>query len=112
MALRPSEMMGIFTTMFSWNLANQALLAAKAGAAYISPFLGRLDDIGAYGTVDNLDGRATQGVRLMTLGEDDDHIVSVAPVPMEERAPDSGEGPPAVDDPPDEPEDPPLDVEV
>lgn len=29
--------------------ANQALLAAKAGAAYISPFLGRLDDIGAEG---------------------------------------------------------------
>ncbi len=25
---------------------NQALLAAKAGAAYISPFIGRLDDIG------------------------------------------------------------------
>lgn len=31
--------------------ANQALLAAKAGAAYISPFIGRLDDI-------NLDGMA------------------------------------------------------
>ncbi|HVZ98859.1 MAG TPA: fructose-6-phosphate aldolase [Caulobacterales bacterium] len=29
--------------------ANQALLAAKAGAAYISPFIGRLDDIGADG---------------------------------------------------------------
>src|SRR5207249_2878363 len=29
--------------------ANQALLAAKAGATYISPFIGRLDDI-------NLDG--------------------------------------------------------
>ncbi|MEO0786875.1 MAG: fructose-6-phosphate aldolase [Pseudomonadota bacterium] len=29
--------------------ANQALLAAKAGAAYISPFIGRLDDI-------NIDG--------------------------------------------------------
>lgn len=29
--------------------ANQALLAAKAGAAYISPFLGRLDDIGGDG---------------------------------------------------------------
>jgi transaldolase len=29
--------------------ANQALLAAKAGAAYISPFLGRLDDVGAEG---------------------------------------------------------------
>ncbi len=29
--------------------ANQALLAAKAGAAYISPFVGRLDDISADG---------------------------------------------------------------
>ena len=29
--------------------ANQALLAAKAGAAFISPFLGRLDDIGQPG---------------------------------------------------------------
>ncbi|NLZ39618.1 MAG: fructose-6-phosphate aldolase [Firmicutes bacterium] len=31
------------TLIFSFN---QALLAAKAGAAYISPFLGRLDDLG------------------------------------------------------------------
>ena len=29
--------------------ANQALLAAKAGATYISPFLGRLDDVGQDG---------------------------------------------------------------
>ena len=29
--------------------ANQALLAAKAGATYISPFIGRLDDIGSDG---------------------------------------------------------------
>ncbi|MEM8937425.1 MAG: fructose-6-phosphate aldolase [Pseudomonadota bacterium] len=29
--------------------ANQALLAAKAGAAFISPFIGRLDDIGIDG---------------------------------------------------------------
>jgi transaldolase len=29
--------------------ANQALLAAKAGATYISPFVGRLDDAGADG---------------------------------------------------------------
>lgn len=29
--------------------ANQALLAAKAGASYISPFIGRLDDIGQEG---------------------------------------------------------------
>jgi len=29
--------------------ANQALLAAKAGAYFISPFIGRLDDIGQHG---------------------------------------------------------------
>jgi transaldolase len=29
--------------------SNQALLAAKAGAAYISPFIGRIDDIGQDG---------------------------------------------------------------
>ena len=28
----------------------QALLAAKAGAAFVSPFIGRLDDIGQYGS--------------------------------------------------------------
>lgn len=34
------------TLVFS---ANQALLAAKAGATYVSPFIGRLDDIGHVG---------------------------------------------------------------
>ncbi|KGX93866.1 transaldolase [Pontibacillus halophilus JSM 076056 = DSM 19796] len=34
------------TLIFS---ANQALLAARAGASYVSPFLGRLDDIGQEG---------------------------------------------------------------
>lgn len=34
------------TLVFS---ANQALLAARAGASYVSPFLGRLDDIGVDG---------------------------------------------------------------
>ena len=29
--------------------ANQALLAAKAGAAFVSPFVGRLDDVGTDG---------------------------------------------------------------
>lgn len=29
--------------------ANQALLAAKAGAAFVSPFIGRLDDVGLEG---------------------------------------------------------------
>lgn len=32
--------------------ANQALLAARAGAAYVSPFLGRLDDISSVRGVD------------------------------------------------------------
>jgi transaldolase len=31
--------------------ANQALLAARAGATYVSPFLGRLDDIGSDGLI-------------------------------------------------------------
>lgn len=35
------------TLIFS---AQQALLAAKAGARYVSPFVGRLDDIGMYGS--------------------------------------------------------------
>ena len=32
-----------------FSSANQALLAARAGATYVSPFLGRLDDIGQNG---------------------------------------------------------------
>jgi len=36
---------GIKTNVTLCFSANQALLAAKAGAAYISPFIGRLDDI-------------------------------------------------------------------
>ena len=37
---------GIKTNITLIFSANQALLAARAGAAYVSPFLGRLDDIG------------------------------------------------------------------
>ena len=37
---------GILTNMTLCFSPAQALLAAKAGAAYISPFIGRLDDIG------------------------------------------------------------------
>nr|WP_314463342.1 fructose-6-phosphate aldolase [uncultured Clostridium sp.] len=36
---------GIHTNVTLVFSANQALLAARAGAAYVSPFLGRLDDI-------------------------------------------------------------------
>ena len=42
-ALADDGVMVNVTLCFS---ANQALLAAKAGAAFISPFVGRLDDIG------------------------------------------------------------------
>lgn len=37
---------GIETNVTLIFSANQALLAARAGATYVSPFLGRLDDIG------------------------------------------------------------------
>ena len=40
---------GIQTNVTLSFSAAQALLAAKAGATYISPFLGRLDDVGADG---------------------------------------------------------------
>jgi len=40
---------GIKTNVTLIFNANQALLAARAGASYVSPFLGRLDDIGQNG---------------------------------------------------------------
>lgn len=40
---------GIKTNVTLVFSANQALLAAKAGATYVSPFIGRLDDIGHEG---------------------------------------------------------------
>ncbi|MDA8793631.1 fructose-6-phosphate aldolase [Bacteriovoracaceae bacterium] len=40
---------GIKTNVTLCFSANQALLAAKSGATYISPFVGRLDDIGQTG---------------------------------------------------------------
>jgi transaldolase len=40
---------GIKTNVTLVFSANQALLAARAGASYVSPFLGRLDDIGHNG---------------------------------------------------------------
>ena len=41
--------MGIKTNVTLIFTANQALLAARAGATYVSPFLGRLDDISVRG---------------------------------------------------------------
>jgi len=41
---------GIKTNVTLIFSANQALLAARAGATYVSPFVGRLDDISAIGS--------------------------------------------------------------
>ena len=48
-ACRHFSALGIKTNVTLCFSANQALLAAKAGATYVSPFVGRLDDI-------NIDG--------------------------------------------------------
>ena len=65
--------------------ANQALLAAKAGAAFISPFVGRLDDIGEDGMdlvrdirtiYDNYDALTTQ---ILTASiRSDEHVKQAA----------------------------------
>jgi transaldolase len=65
--------------------ANQALLAAKAGATFISPFIGRLDDIGEDGMqlirdirtiYDNYDALETQ--ILSASIRSDEHVKQVA----------------------------------
>ncbi|MEW2913990.1 fructose-6-phosphate aldolase [Leisingera sp. JC11] len=48
-ACRHFTAQGIRTNVTLCFSANQALLAAKAGATYISPFVGRLDDLGLDG---------------------------------------------------------------
>lgn len=48
-AVRSFAEQGIRTNVTLCFSATQALLAAKAGAAYISPFVGRLDDVGQDG---------------------------------------------------------------
>jgi transaldolase len=48
-ALRTLSGEGYSTNVTLVFSANQALLAAKAGATYVSPFIGRLDDIGHNG---------------------------------------------------------------
>jgi transaldolase len=48
-AVKKLSSLGIKTNVTLIFSANQALLAAKAGAAYVSPFVGRLDDISHYG---------------------------------------------------------------
>jgi len=48
-AVKKLKSEGIETNVTLVFSANQAILAAKAGAAYVSPFIGRLDDAGQEG---------------------------------------------------------------
>jgi transaldolase len=48
-ACRTLSDQGIMVNVTLCFSANQALLAAKAGASFISPFIGRLDDVGQDG---------------------------------------------------------------
>jgi transaldolase len=48
-AVKKLKKEGIKTNVTLIFSANQALLAAKAGASFVSPFIGRLDDIGQEG---------------------------------------------------------------
>jgi len=48
-AVRELSLLNIRTNMTLIFSPSQALLAAKAGATYVSPFVGRLDDISHYG---------------------------------------------------------------
>jgi transaldolase len=48
-AVKKLSALGIRTNVTLIFSANQALLAAKAGASYVSPFVGRLDDISHHG---------------------------------------------------------------
>jgi len=48
-ATKTVSAMGIPVNMTLVFSANQGLLAAKAGASYVSPFIGRLDDVGQRG---------------------------------------------------------------
>jgi transaldolase len=48
-AVKRLSFMGIKTNVTLIFSPSQALLAAKAGASYVSPFVGRLDDISHFG---------------------------------------------------------------
>jgi|SRR5699024_8503104 len=75
---------GIETNVTLVFNANQALLAARAGATYVSPFLGRLDDIGH----DGIQLIATIA-QLFTQGNVDTEIIAASirhPLHVEQAA--------------------------
>ena len=56
---------GVKTNVTLIFTANQALLAARAGASYVSPFLGRLDDISVVGA--ELEMFAVSGIETQVI---------------------------------------------
>jgi transaldolase len=64
---------GIKTNVTLVFSANQALLAARAGATYVSPFLGRLDDIGYDGVQ-----LVEEIVHLFELHEIDTQVIAAS----------------------------------
>lgn len=83
-AVRDLAGRGIQTNMTLCFSPNQAILAAHAGATYVSPFLGRVDDIGndGVGLVDEIvEVYRTQGYRTLVLAaslRSPQHVVDVA----------------------------------
>jgi transaldolase len=77
---------GIRTNMTLCFSPNQAILAAEAGATYISPFLGRVDDIGNDGmnlVAEIVDIYRTQGYQTLVLAaslRSPQHVVDAAKV--------------------------------
>jgi transaldolase len=77
---------GIKTNMTLCFTATQAILAAEAGATYISPFLGRIDDIGNDGInllAEIVDIYRTQGYKTFVLAaslRSPQHVVDAAKV--------------------------------
>lgn len=75
---------GIKTNMTLIFSPNQALLAARAGATYVSPFVGRLDDIGNSGmpvvqdTVDIFDIHAIDTEVIAASVRHPEHVLQAA----------------------------------
>ncbi|RRN76508.1 fructose-6-phosphate aldolase [Pseudoxanthomonas sp. SGD-10] len=85
-ALKYFSSKGIRTNCTLIFSAGQALLAAKAGATYVSPFLGRLDDIGAdsFGLIEDIrlifDNYAIETQILAASIRNSVHIVECAKI--------------------------------
>lgn len=83
-ALRTLSAEGLSTNVTLVFSASQALLAAKAGATYVSPFIGRLDDIGHNGmaivkSIVSIFGNYQLGTQVLVASiRHPDHVVQAA----------------------------------